>query len=182
MLEEWRPIKGYERYEISNQGRVRHSRTGKIRKLGTVKCGYSMIGLRELGTSKMKNLSIHRLVAIAFIPNPENKKCVNHKDGDKSNNCVDNLEWCTHSENTKHSFRNGLQIHPQLGKYGWNSFNGRPIKQIDLISGKVIKEYGSICDAARHVGVHNENIRACANGITSQCGGYKWEYSRKVGE
>ena len=182
MLKEWIPIKGYERYEVNKKGDIRYSPTGKIRKRNVANNGYCMVLLRDLNTKKFKNLSVHRLVAEAFIPNPDNLPVVNHKDGNKLNNSVDNLEWATRSENSKHSYRTGLQIHPQLGRYGWKSFNGRPVRQVDLISGKTIKEYGSICDAARQLNVHQENISACARGITNSCAGFKWKYSEKGGK
>ena len=87
------------------------------------------------------------------------------------------------SENILHSYANGLQIHNQLGKYGWNSFRGKPVKQIDIKSGKVIKEYGSMEDAARQLDIrYAANIGACARDVTQSCAGFKWEYSRKVGE
>lgn len=180
MLEEWRPIKGYERYEISNQGEVKNSKTNRILKKDSSRKYYE-VALSKNG--KVKKFSIHRLVAEMFIPNPENKPQVNHKDGNKLNNNVSNLEWVTISENILHSYSNNLQIHNQLGKFGWHSFRGKPVKQIDILSGEIIKEYGSMGDAARQLNIkYAQNIKACADGITKSCAGYKWEYSRKVGE
>lgn len=180
MQEEWRPIKGYEHYEISNRGEIKNLKTNRILKKDNSRKYYE-VALSKNG--KVKKFSIHRLVAETFIVNPKNKPQVNHKDGNKLNNCVDNLEWVTVSENILHSYKNGLQIHNQLGKFGWNSFRGKPVKQIDILSGKTIKEYGSMGDAARQLNIkHSQNIKACADGITKSCAGYKWEYSRKVGE
>ena len=71
------------------------------------RCGYREVMLSEYGTCNQYR--VHRLIAETFIPNPNNLPCVNHKDGNKLNNCVDNLEWCTHSENTKHAYENGLE-------------------------------------------------------------------------
>ena len=93
--EEWRPIDGYEGlYEVSNLGRVKSLKYGKERILRPKKCkGYLKVGLCRNG--KHKILYIHRLVATAFIPNPEGLEQVNHKDENKSNNCVENIEWCS---------------------------------------------------------------------------------------
>ena len=119
MQEKWKPIEGFEGYKISNQGRVKSlSRTikksngslyvvkEKILKQSHNKQGYSMIILRK--NSKSNGLSIHRLVAKTFLKG-DVKKQVNHKDGNKTNNLVDNLEWVTASENIQHSYDMGLR-------------------------------------------------------------------------
>ena len=106
MTEEiWKPIKGYEDYyEVSNLGRVKSLRNNLIMKLvPSGKKGYLGINLRVNGTSK--SFRINRLVAETFIPNPNNLPEVNHKDYDKTNNCVDNLEWCTHEYNMMDMFK-----------------------------------------------------------------------------
>lgn len=108
MEEEWRPVKGYEGlYEVSNMGRVKslHRSQGIILKQGTSH-GYMKVGLHKNGTCSTKK--VHRLVATAFIRNPNNYEFVNHKDGNKKNNTVDNLEWCTRSYNMRHAYHNGL--------------------------------------------------------------------------
>lgn len=108
MKEEWKPIKGYEGlYEVSNMGRVKslHRSQGIILKQGTFH-GYMKVGLHKNGTRSTKK--VHRLVATAFIRNPNNYEFVNHKDGNKKNNTVDNLEWCTRSYNMRHAYHNGL--------------------------------------------------------------------------
>jgi len=95
-------------YFISNLGRLR-GRSGKVLNLYINHEGYYAICLRFGGkNSKAKALKIHREVAKAFIPNPNNLRVVNHKDGNKLNNCVNNLEWCTDSENTIHAYKTGL--------------------------------------------------------------------------
>ena len=112
-MEIWKPIKGFEGlYEVSNYGNVRRvSRYGRrwvhpcSRKL--TKDGYYETALVK--DNKYKFVRTHRLVAAAFCENPHNKKEVNHKDGNKLNNCADNLEWCTSSENQIHAYKMGLQ-------------------------------------------------------------------------
>jgi hypothetical protein len=100
--EEWRAIPNYEGvYDASSFGRIRNSKTGRVLKPENVK-GY----LRNtLSKGNIQNrFQTHRLVALCFIPNPENKPCVNHIDGVKTNNRIDNLDWCTYSENERHSY------------------------------------------------------------------------------
>lgn len=120
-MEIWKDINEYEGlYQISNTGRVKSlERMAKIRwdgkyrtipeKIKTPNCrsGYLRVGLSKDGKNKI--YSVHRLVAEAFIPNPHNKPYINHKNGVKIDNRVSNLEWCTHSENKKHSFATGLE-------------------------------------------------------------------------
>lgn len=103
----WKPVEGYSLYEVSNLGRVRNARTGKVLTPAICKTtGYAKVNLWNYGYDKTH--SVHRLVAEAFIPNPENKRLVNHIDCNKTNNRVSNLEWATDSENMKHAFANGL--------------------------------------------------------------------------
>ena len=107
--EEWRDIVGYEGlYQISNFGRIKsfHYKNPSVLRVSISNSGYKRLVLSKNG--KYESVCIHVLVAKAFIPNLENKREVNHKDGDKSNNCVDNLEWVTRSENMKHAHKNKL--------------------------------------------------------------------------
>lgn len=103
----WLPINGYEwLYEISNIGKVRSIKKGLMYPSIT-KVGYLQVVLWKAG-QKPKADSVHRMVAIHFVENPELKKCVNHKDGNKLNNHFCNLEWVTHTENMKHAYKIGL--------------------------------------------------------------------------
>ena len=108
MSEQWKPIKGYEgKYDVSNFGRVRsyykglHIKTQRINN-----CGYCYVKLYVKG-KRQKMARVHRLVAEAFIPNPDNMSDVNHKDMNKLNNHVSNLEWTSHADNVKHSYDSG---------------------------------------------------------------------------
>ena len=104
----WKPVVGYEGlYEVSQNGDIRNSRTNKMIKTWD-SMGYNSIALSKNGiVSKFK---IHRLVALTFLPNNENKPCVNHIDGNKLNNNFLNLEWCTYTENAKHAYNNLLRL------------------------------------------------------------------------
>jgi hypothetical protein len=120
-MEIWKSIEGFEgRYEVSNHGRVKSLPRTHPKRRGLIKeriIKFSFTGGRKgrkyptvhiTNRPLVKHLMIHRLVAMTFIPNPENKREVNHKDGDKLNNHVDNLEWCTRKENIRHSLDSGL--------------------------------------------------------------------------
>jgi len=130
----WKPVKGYEDYyQISNLGRLvslNYKGNGyrKLLKTNINKNGYEQV---RLNVNKIgKNKKIHRLVAEAFLLNSKNKKCVNHKDSNRLNNTVDNLEWCTHSENTIHGFKNGF-IYRLSGENSKNSkLNNKKVIEI----------------------------------------------------
>lgn len=113
-IEIWKEITDCPGYEISSFGRIRNSK-GKILKTYIQNCGYENIKFNGQGLKCHKQ--VHRLVAEAFIPNPDNCSYVNHKDGNKLNNLVENLEWCTNSQNILHARRTGLNPYnkPTIG-------------------------------------------------------------------
>lgn len=177
MKEIWKDIKGYEGlYQVSNLGRVKslerykenHNKLQKVEKKIKIpsldNIGYlKTILYRE---NKQKNLRIHRAVAQAFIPNPNNYSQVNHKDGNKLNNNVNNLEWITSTGNIKHAWDNGLRKHLK-----------RPIYQLDL-KGNYIKTWNNICEASRELNICRSSISACCNNYRSKtAGGYKWRFA-----
>lgn len=140
-MEEWRDIKGYEGlYQISSLGEVKsverispqgHRLKERIRKTYIDRYGYRAINLCKNGV--ITKYDIHRLVAIAFIPNPEEKPQVNHIDGNKLNNCVENLEWNTCSENISHAFRTGIKKPFHIHRYGESNSNCK-VKDDDIKS------------------------------------------------
>ena len=119
--------------------------------------GYKMVGIVING--RQQNKTVHRLVAQAFVPNPENKPMVNHIDGDKTNNRVDNLEWCDNRENQMHSFY-------KMKTYG----RTKPILCIE--TGKV---YESAQQASRETGICSNNISSAGRGTIKSAGGFHWK-------
>lgn len=152
----WKDIPGYEnRYQVSNLGRIKAcwSRAAIIRKQSIVK-GYKCVILFTAG--RAKNLRVHRLVAQAFIPNPDNKPEVNHIDGDKLNNLASNLEWSTRSENMKHAYDNKLI----MGKMGRENNQSRRV--INTNTGEI---YDTVSRAADSAGVSRYAMYRIVKGL-----------------
>ena len=103
-MEHWKVIEGFENYSVSTHGRIRKNKRGELMNAGICNSGYLRIRLCNNGV--MKKFLVHRLVAQAFITNPENYPCVNHIDEDKTNNNINNLEWCSHHQNNNYGTRN----------------------------------------------------------------------------
>lgn len=165
-IEEFRDVPGYEgTYEVSNLGRIR--RNEKILRPIKNKDGYLLVNLCKNGI--MRKARIHRLVAYAFIPNPQNLPCINHKDEDKTNNAVNNLEWCTYEYNTNYGTRNeraGEKISEKLSK---------PVLQFDL-NGSIIKEWPSTIKVEEELGINQGSISHCCLGHRNSAGGFIWKY------
>ena len=152
-MEVWKKIKGFENYEISNEGRLKSLHFGKeiFRKSKPTKQGYIRFALGKKG--KQFIFLAHRLVAEAFIKNPEKKPCVNHKDENKSNNNVSNLEWVTHSENNNFGTR-GNRIAKALFK---------KVCKIDE-NGNIIQEFKSVNEASKESNLSASLISMICNG------------------
>lgn len=169
-LEVWRQIKDFENYEISSLGRVHNTKTGRMLKLNK-KGGYIYTGLSAI--SQKKSIPVHRLVALAFIENPENKPQVNHKDKNRSNNSVANLEWTTALENNLHRSKDVIQTTNQNIK----------VWRVDKDTNEKIELYNSIYLAAIWCfengyanSIHNArgNISCSVREVYHQSCGYKW--------
>jgi len=180
-VEIWKDIVGYEgMYQVSNLGRVKslnYNRTGKENILSTSKNkGYFNVVLSKKGF-KPFTVRTHRLVAEAFIPNPQNKPQVNHIDGNKLNNNIENLEWNTASENQQHAYDTGLKISNWLNKKGKENHLSKIIYQYtkDL---QFIKKWYCIMDAVRELNIKHSNISRCVNGKRKSTGGFRWSYTK----
>lgn len=188
MEEIWKDIEGYEGlYRVSNLGRVLSVRFGpktnsvpikpapRIMRQSRSSSGYLHVQLYKDGESSTK--LVHILVARTFIPNPENKREVNHLDGDKSNNCVDNLEWSTRSENQRHAIKMGLRLaSPGIGRLGAKNPLSKSVFQFSL-NGKFIRRWDSSYEAAMECGFNRDGIRHCAAGRCKTSQGYVWRYA-----
>ena len=174
-MEIWKDVVGYEGlYQVSNLGRVKSFKylKEKILKPSHKDNGYLFITLCKNGV--MKRYYIHRLVASAFIPNPQNKPTVNHIDCDRTNNCVENLEWNTYAENNDYA----LKMMKDKGINKKNNKESKPVIQYDL-DGNFIKEYPSYREAQRQTGI--TTIYVACKGINQKtAGGYKWKYKEDI--
>ena len=179
MTEIWKDIEGYEGlYQISNFGRIKSlerrvkgKKPGttqhikeKIRKFSYTTEGYAYVVLAKEGVNK--TILVHRLVAKAFIPNPDNLPCVNHKDENKQNDFVENLEWCTYSYNNIYK-----NIHRRRNLDNVN----RKVIQYDLEMNE-IKRWDSLTEPCSFYGIAAGNMIKCCKGERIHCAGFKWRY------
>ena len=175
MEEIWKPVVGHEdMYRVSNLGRVmsiNYRHTGKPHILTPKKrCGYMAIHRRSNGG----DIAIHRLVAEAFIANPDNLPCVNHINEDKCDNRACNLEWCTHQYNN--TYGNRLIKMANTRKSSKTKTHKGDIYQYS-ITGEYIATFTSTISASAETGIERSSINKCALGQTKTAGGYKWSYN-----
>lgn len=173
----WKDVPGYEGlYKVSDRGEIRsecglwgaHYIDGFSQKNG-----YMKVALYK--NKKKKTFQIHRVVASAFLENPYKKEQVNHKDGNKKNNCVTNLEWCTQSENQIHAFKMGLN----RGRKGEENVRSRSIIQYDKNMNK-IAEWGCMSTAQEKLGINVSNICNCCKGKIKSIGGFVFKYKEEL--
>lgn len=178
-MENWLPVSGYEGlYEVSDCGNVKslnynHTGKSKVLALKSHKSGYKTVMLCD--KSGHKNKSVHVLVASAFLPNPENLPCVNHIDGNKSNNFVGNLEWISRKGNTQHAIATGLRADSNMrGRTGSLNPLSKPVAQYTK-SGDLVKVWSGYSEAARAYGCKPCTIINCAKGRIKSCKGFVWK-------
>jgi len=171
-MEKWHVINDFPNYSISNLGNVMNNKTNKMMKLN-VKSGYYHVGL--INNKNRSIFKVHRLVALAFINNPENKPEVNHKNKNKLDNLIDNLEWTTHKENMQHK---------SIGLI-YKSNKNKPILRLNKNNNEVIEQYNSIEEAgiwsSENKFTNNSHngrnaIGNCVNGLSNSAYGFKWKY------
>lgn len=170
--EKWEALSflGFSLYEVSNTGQVKNITTGRILKPEITGDGYLRVYLKH-EEGKLKHLYIHRLVAQVFLPNPDNKQTVDHKDGDRQNNHVLNLRWATHLEQGRNK--------DYLQKEEHN--RGRIILQYDL-DGTFIKQWNSSIEIERSLGISNVDVIKTCRGYPSGNKDYIWKYIEDVEE
>lgn len=169
-------IEGYENYEVIPNGEVVNIKTGKVLKPQKSKNGYLHVGLYKNG--KLKNYSVHRLVAEAFIPNPLNLPCVNHKDEDKTNNDIENLEWCTYKYNINYgvSLKKRAKTQRETGVQINNKGTSKAVYQYTT-NGLILNVYPSIREVKRTLGYDDSCIAKCCRGKINHAYGFKWSYT-----
>ena len=166
MKEIWKDIKDYEGlYMVSNWGRVKSIKFGKERILKPVTNSSGYLSVKLCKDGKVKAFTVHRLVAEAFLPNPDNLPCVNHKDENKQNNNVSNLEWC----NCKYNINYGTGIERRSKK------KSKPVLQYTL-DGEFVREWESATQAEKEGGFNNGHIIAVCGGKRNNHKGYIWRY------
>lgn len=170
--EEWRTIFDFPNYEVSNKGNIRskeyndslgHLRSSKKLKKQVNNCGYEYVILSSK-EEKHKTLTVHRIVAKTFIPNPEEKEDVNHIDGNKLNNNVNNLEWTTTQENIIKRYKIGI-----------DGNNYKRVSQFDK-DGNLVGSFPSSYEAERITGISRTHIGGCCRGERLTAGGYVWKF------
>lgn len=176
MIEIWKPITGYLEYQVSNLARIK-SKSGNPMSLITDQKGYYKVNLWQ--DSKRKTFRVHRLMAIEFMPNPNNLPFINHINGIKTDNRLENLEWCTNSENNKHAFHilKAYENSNYIGAKGIKHLKSKKVFQFSL-DGKLINKFDGVRDAGRLTGINASTIGKVAQGISNRktAGGYVWRY------
>lgn len=166
----WKDVIGYEGlYRISSKGDIFSIRSDRQMKTLQNSRGYVCCNLDN--GSGGRNSVVHRLVAMAFIPNPHSKPYVNHINGIKTDNRVENLEWCTHAENMQHASRAGL-LNPAIA----NNLQRlkKPVEQ--LKDGVVVGQFDSLANASRLTGLNKWQIRSACIGDLKSYKGFTWRY------
>lgn len=202
MEEIWKDVVGYEGlYKVSNLGKIksleRKNKKYQSKEFIMKQCvgtnNYLIVNLYLLNSSKAKTFRVHRLIAETFIPNPNNLPCVNHKDGNKQNNCVSNLEWCSYSWNNKHAYLIGKKVVTEKMKKtfseikkteNWKIKNKnfkRKSKKIDQFdkNGIFLKSWNGIAELQKHFNKKNlSSIYHCCNRVKhfNSSLGYKWSW------
>lgn len=181
-IAQWKRIDLYPDYLISPKGDIYSLKKRRLLKQKIQSNGYYAVCVFDK-YGKEKTVLVHRLVAMAYIPNPENKPQINHIDGNKQNNHVSNLEWVTGSENQKHAYRNGLN---KFDEVDWENLKKlhekrkKPVVKIDRFTNKILAKYESIKEAGEKNSIDYKQIHATCKGKQPTAHGFKWAYEEDV--
>lgn len=171
-MEIYKKIKGFERYSVSNLGNVRSDISGKILSQRKASNGYLRVNLRtgKIAYEKPTVVHVHRLVAEAFIPSIDGKTYVNHIDGNKQNNAVENLEWCTPQENSKHAYRTKADYRQKCNE---NIKKAQAIcrkKILKVVNGRIEASYNSKIEAAKALKINEKTVYNYLHGVSKPNG------------
>jgi hypothetical protein len=188
IADEWVVCEDYPSYMINRKGEVKSLLTGKILKAAKHKSGYMLLGLRKNGESK--TVKVHRLLAKAFIPNPENKPFIDHINGVRDDNRLENLRWCTNQENQSFELarlnnsraltgrKQSKEAVAKRAKTLQQSI-GKRIEQYTL-DGQYIKTFNSANEIQRELGIWSAGVLKCCNGKFTSSKGFIWKYAPEV--
>lgn len=181
MEEVWKNVVGYEGlYQVSSTGRVKNTKTQKILKPWKNDAGYFMIKLPSKQKKRGKSFRVHRLVAMAFIDNPNNLPFINHKDEDPSNNNVENLEWCTNAYNLTYGTCVERRVKTIRDRYGkWPS--QKEVYQFSL-DGQFVAKYDSVMAASQATNIPDNFISSCCHGWVTQTKGFIFVFEKDIGK
>lgn len=185
MREIWKLVVGYEKYyQINNKGIIKSFdrfvwnghrdvlRKGRVLKPALNSSGYPQLVLSK-GDGLFKSVAIHRIVAMAFVENPNNYPQVNHIDGDRTNNDLENLEWCTNAQNQQHAYDIGSRVGVNTGKFGADNKRSVVVYQM-YINGGVFCKHVGFREAERKTGIDRASIARVCHGKQKTAGGYTW--------
>jgi len=163
MTEQWKPVKDYEGiYEVSSLGRVRKVATGLILHQSNYGGGYKQVSLKKDGI--WKTVPVHRLVAKAFLPNPDMLPEINHRDENKANNCVENLEWCDHSYNMRY---NDLQLRSREKSVTRHSIDVKRLENGHILRNLRKAKEWTVREAASKIGITASTLTRIESGVNS---------------
>ena len=167
----WKDVSGYEGlYKVSDKGRVKSLKFGKVKILKPVRNKYGYLCVCLFKNRNRKKFMVHRLVAQVFLPNPQNLPQVNHKDEDKTNNSVQNLEFCDRKYNCNFGTRN-----QKISEKMTNGKLSKPVLQYTKY-GEFVREYNSLSDIKRNLVYDKGYISKCCNGKLKSAYGFVWKY------
>lgn len=175
----WATVPEYSRYMVSDSGDVYSIAKNRVLKHAISKFGYARVPLRNDAGEK-HTIMVHRLVASAFLSNPDNLPQVNHINENRLDNRLENLEWCSPSYNINYGSRNE-KVRQKLRKFKEQSV-ARKVEQIDANTGDVVKTWTSLREIERELGFAHGNIYACCTGKRKTRGGYLWRYATSTTE